>query len=348
MMIRTYMKKAAAAVSILLVGTMMVGCGSTGGTATTGSTTTDEATSTAQAGGEMVSVGIIQLTKHPALDAAYEGYKAGLAEAGFVEGENIKYDFNDAQGEKSNCQTIANKLVNNKSDMILAIGTDAALAAANATKDIPVLLTAVTDPVGIKLVTSMEEPGGNVTGTSDLNPCKDQIKLLTEILPEAKTVGMLYTSNEMNSKIQVDLATEAAKELGLKVEVATVSSTNEIKQVVNSLASKVDAIYIPTDNLLANAMVSVGNSAIEAGVPVFPGEENMTMKGGLATVGLNYFELGKQTGLQAAKILKGEATPATTPVEYAKVSDIITVNEKTAKALGITIPKEIMDKVKKD
>lgn len=339
------MKKTAATMAMLLVGTMLFGCGAAGG-GTTGSTGTEEATSSAQSNEGMLSVGIIQLTKHPALDAAYEGFKDGLTEAGFVEDKDIKYDFNDAQGEKSNCQTIANKLVNNKSDMVLAIGTDAALAAANATKDIPVLLTAVTDPVGIKLVESMEAPGGNVSGTSDLNPCKDQIKLLTEILPEAKTVGMLYTSNEMNSKVQVDLATEAAKELGLKVEVATVSSTNEIKQVVHGLASKVDAIYIPTDNLLANAMVSVGNAAVEAGVPVFPGEENMTMKGGLATVGLNYYELGKQTGAQAAKILKGEATPATTPVEYAKVSDIITINEKTAKALGIKIPKSVMDKVK--
>lgn len=340
------MKKISAAIAMLMIGTMFAGCGASGG-GTTASNAQTDSEGTTGASAKVVNIGIIKLLSHPALDAAQEGFVDGLNEAGYVIGENIAYDFNDAQGEKTNCQTIANKLVNNNSDLILAIGTDAALAAANATKDIPILLTAVTDPVEAKIVASMEAPGGNVSGTSDLNPFKEQMELLLEILPEAKTVGMLYSSNEMNSKVQVEAATKEAKSLGLQVEKATVSSTNEIKQVVQGLAKKVDVIYVPTDNLLAKAMVSVSNDAIEAGVPVMVAEENLVDNGGLATIGINYYELGKQTAAQAVKILKGEATPATLPIELANVSDVVKVNEKTAKALGIEIPKSVLDKIKK-
>lgn len=338
------MKKISVAMAMIMIGTAVIGCGSSNA-GTTASNASNEGTTETSA--KTVNVGVIKLLSHPALDAAQNGFVDGLKEAGYVEGENIKFDLNDAQGEKTNCQTIANKLVNNNSDLILAIGTDAALAAANSTKDIPILLTAVTDPVGAKIVASMEAPGGNVSGTSDLNPFKEQMELLLEILPEAKTVGMLYSSNEMNSKVQVDAATAEAKALGLNVEKATVSSTNEIKQVVQGLAKKVDVIYVPTDNLLAKAMVSVSNDAIEAGIPVIVGEENLVENGGLATIGINYYELGKQTAAQAVKILKGEATPDTLPIEIANVSDVVTINEKTAKALGIKFPQSVLDKIKK-
>lgn len=294
--------------------------------------------------GDHFKIGICQLVQHDALDASYNGFVDGLKEAGYIDGENITLDYQNAQGEQANCTTIANKLVTDNSDLILAIATPAAQACANATKDIPILITAVTDPAGSKIVASNEAPGGNVTGTSDLTPIKEQMDLLVQLVPSAKKIAILYNSSESNSKIQADIAKEAATALGLETQDATVSSTNEVQQVVQSLVGKVDAIYAPTDNMIASSMATVAMVANENNLPVICGEEGMVSEGGLATYGINYYELGKQTAAQAVKILKGEAKPADMPIEYLENVNL-TINKEVADKLGITIPKELEAKL---
>lgn len=325
------------AVSSMLIVTAVsvVGCGSKANTATSGE------------GNKVYKIGVSQLVEHVALDASYDGFIDGLKEAGYEEGKNITIDYQNAQGDQSNSNTIATKLVNDKVDLILAIATPAAQAVANATKDIPILVTAVTDPEVASLVASNDAPGGNVSGTSDLTPVKEQMKLLTQLIPDAETVGMLYSSSEINSKIQIDMATEAAKELGLTTINASVSNSNEIQQVVQSLVGKVDAIYAPTDNLIAAGMKTVSLVTEPNGIPVICGESGMVNSGGLATYGIDYYNLGKLTAAQAVKILEGTATTATMPIEYLSDNELsISINSKVADTLGITIPDELKDKVK--
>ncbi|MCR4789775.1 MAG: ABC transporter substrate-binding protein [Treponemataceae bacterium] len=284
-----------------------------------------------------IKIGVIQLVEHSALDANYKGFVDGLAEAGYVDGKNIKIDYQNAQGEQANCVTIADKLVNDRDDLIFAIATPAAQAVANLTQDIPILVSSVTDPESAKLVASNKEPGGNVTGTSDLTPCAAQMELLLKLVPDAKTVGMLYCSSEQNSFFQVKLAEEACDKLGLKYVEATVSNSNEIQQVTQNLCGKVDAIYSPTDNMIAAGMALVAQVANENKIPTICGEEGMVNQGGFATYGINYYELGKQTAKMAVEILEGKNKPAKMPIQYLDKCDL-KINEDTAKKLGITIP----------
>ncbi len=285
----------------------------------------------------VIKIGVIQLVEHSALDANYKGFVDGLAEAGYIDGENIKIDYNNAQGEQANCVTIAQKFVTGKSDLIFAIATPAAQAVANVTNKIPVVISAVTDPESAKLVKSNKMPGKNVTGTSDLTPCAAQMELVKKLCPEAKTVGMLYCSSEQNSYFQIKLAEEACEKIGLNYVEATVSNSNEIQQVVQSLCSKADVIYSPTDNMIAAGMPLVAKIAIENKIPTIVGEEGMCRIGGLATYGINYYELGKQTAAMAVKIIRGEGTPADMPIEYPANGNLV-INEEMAKALGMTIP----------
>ncbi len=290
-------------------------------------------------GDKKIKIGVIQFVEHSALDANYKGFVDGLAEAGYVDGKNIKIDYHNAQGEQVNCVTIAEKLINDRDDLIFAIATPAAQAVANLTKDIPILISSVTDPESAKLVQKNTAPGGNVTGTSDLTPCAAQIDLLKKIVPGAKTVGMLYCSSEQNSYFQIALAKAACDKLGLKYIDGTVSNANEIQQVVANLCGKVDAIYSPTDNMIAAGMSLVSQVANESKVPVICGEEGMVNAGGLATYGINYYELGKQTAKMAVEILRDGKKPAEMPIEYLQNCDL-TVNAETEKALGITVPRD--------
>lgn len=304
-------------------------------------TAEDTATETT---GEVFRIGVNQLVEHAALDASYRGFVDALAEAGYVDGENIKIDYQNAQGDQANVNTIATKLVNDSNDLILAIATPASQAVANATKDIPILFTAVTDPVEAGLVAEYNAPGGNVTGTSDLTPVKEQIELLTKLIPGVKKIAVLYSSSEVNSKIQADMAIEAAAAYGIEVIEATVSNTNEIQQVVESLVGKVEAIYAPTDNMIASAMPTVAMVANSNSIPVICGEGGMVEAGGLATYGIDYYELGRLTGKQAVKIIEGTDT-ATMPIEYLSAEECtLTFNEEVAKQLGITIPEDLIQK----
>lgn len=318
------------------------GCGSAAPASSAPAANASSAAASA-ADGKALKIGIVQLVEHDALDAAYKGFVDGLAEAGYEDGKNIAIDYQNAQGEQANCNTIAQKFVNDKDDLILSIATPAAQAVANATSEIPVLVTAVTDPADAKLVASNDAPGGNVSGTSDLNPIKEQMGLLKQLVPEVKTVGMLYCSSEANSKFQVDLAKAELESMGIASQDFTVSNSNEIQQVVESMAGKVDAIYAPTDNMIASGMATVSMVANPAKLPIIVAEPGMVENGGLATYGLSYYNLGKQTAAMAVKVLKGESKPGEMPIEYLQETELV-INQKTADEIGIAIPEELKAK----
>lgn len=278
-------------------------------------------------------IGVLQLTEHDALDAANKGFVSALKKSGL----KYKIDQQNAQNDQSACQTIATKLVNDGDDLILAIATPAAQAVAGATSDIPIVGTAITDFAASGLVKSNKKPGGNVTGTSDLTPVDDQFGLLVKLLPNAKTVGVLYCTAESNSDVQVKMALKAAKKRGLKAVRYSVSSSNEIQQVVESMVGKVDACYAPTDNTIAAGMSTVSMVANENKLPVICGEKGMVDNGGLATYGIDYTKLGYKAGQMAVKILKGK-NPGDMPIEYLSAKECtLSTNEKTAKAVGVDL-----------
>ena len=283
-----------------------------------------------------LAIGVIQLVEHNALDANYQGFVDGLKEAGYVDGENITIDYQNAQGEQANCTTIADKFVSDKKDMIFAIATPAAQAIAAKTETIPVLISSVTDPKSAGLVDSNEKPGHNITGTSDLTPCAAQIDLIKQIVPSAKKVGMLFCSAEDNSRFQINLAEAECKKIGLDYEEFTVSNQNEVMTVVQSMVGKVDAIYAPTDNMIAATMGVVSEVATSAKIPVICGEDGMVQSGGLATYGLNYYELGKQTAAMAVEIIKNGTKPGDMPIQYLTVCDF-SYNPETASLIGVDL-----------
>ncbi|OUQ59171.1 sugar ABC transporter substrate-binding protein [Tyzzerella sp. An114] len=337
---KKYLKSICSLVAMSAMVFSLAGCGSSSDTSETNSNETSENTENTDS--EMKKIGILQLVEHDALDNTREGFIAALAEEGFVEGENIEIDIQNAQNDQSNLKTMSQKFVNDGVDLIFAIATPAAQSAATETTEIPIIGSAITDYVEAGLVDSNEAPGGNVTGTSDKTPVKEQFDLLKEILPDVETVGILYNSSEVNSEIQAGYAKEAAEALGMKYEMGTVTSTNDISQVVQSIVGKVDAIYVPTDNTFASAMPLVASVTDTSKTPVICGENGMVSGGGLATLGIDYYKLGEQTGKMAAKILNGE-DPATMPVEFSDVQDIC-VNLDTAKTIGVTIPDSVMEK----
>ena len=288
-------------------------------------------------------VGIVQLVEHQALDATNEGFVKALADRGYTEGKNISYDRQNAQADQSNLQTITQRFISNKVDLIYAIATPAAQTVANSTQTIPIVGSAITDYEGARLVQSNDKPGGNVTGASDLNPIKEQVDLLLALVPNAKTVGVIYTSSEVNSEIQVKIMQEYAESKGLAVKVATISTVNDIQQAANSLVGDVDAFYIPTDNVIASAMANLVSITSPHKLPIICGEENMVKAGGTATYGINYFKLGEQAGNMAADILDGKSKPADMPIQFAK--DLTTIiNKKAVDELGITVSNDILSK----
>lgn len=291
---------------------------------------------------EAYSIGIIQLVEHVALDSAREGFIDALKDNGYVDGQNVTIDVQNAQGDQSNLSTISDRFVSNKADLILAIATPAVQAIAGKTTEIPILGTAVTDYVVAKLVDSNEAPGGNVSGTTDMNPVKEQIDLLVKLVPDAKTVGVLYNSSEDNSILQAKMAKDAIEALGLSYVEVTVTNTNEVQQATQSIVERCDAIYIPTDNTFASSMPVVHGVTSQSKTPVICGESGMVRSGGLATLGINYYDLGYQTGLMAIKILKGEAEPATMPIESASGFDFA-INGKVAEEIGLEIPDDLKE-----
>ena len=285
-----------------------------------------------------VKVGVIQIAAFDALDQSYEGFKEVLLAAGVLE-ENIEH--HNAGGDTSNATTIAQKLINDQVDLIYTIATGTSQAAASLTSDIPIVFCAVTDPKDAGLVEDYNLPGGNITGASDMNPIDQQLQLLKDLVPTASKIAILYNGSEDNSILQADLAETQAKELGLEVVRKTVSTSADIQSVVSSIVGTVDALYIPTDNLLAENMPAVAQVANPGKLPVITGEDGMVKSGGLATYGLNYTNLGKLAGQQALAILKGENTPDKMPVAYLPGEDCeLTINKTTAAEIGVDITGE--------
>lgn len=313
-------------VSMLVLTMMLCGCAS------------EETTKTKDL--SEVKIGAIQLAQHPALDKAYEGFKDTLVKAGIKE-EQI--DFQNASGDQSNCQTIAEKFVNDGDDLIYAIATDALQAATNKTTTTPIIGAAVTNFEGTGVVKSNEKPETNVTGASDMNPVKEQMDLLKKLVPNAKKIAIFYCSDEVNSIYQGEIAQKAAKEIGMDASIVTVSNdSSAISQVAQSLIGKYDAVYIPTDNLLASNMATVAQITNANHLPCIVGEQSMCENGGLATLSLDYYTVGTKAGEQALAILKGEAKPEETPISFIEGKDCkYFVNEKVAKQLGIEIPADL-------
>ena len=285
-----------------------------------------------QSAGKTFHVGVIQLVEHPALDAATKGFEEGLEDALGAAGYEVEFDYQNAQGEQANCATIATKFVNDKDDLIMANATPALQAVAAATGDIPIVGTSVTDFVSAGVVQSNEAPGTNVTGASDFAPIDEQIALLQKLVPEVKQVGILYCSSEANSKFQVDLAAEALDAAGIAHKEYTVADSNEIQSVVTNAISNCDCLYIPTDNTIADNMSIVKNAAWPEKLPIICGEENMCKNGGLATLSIDYYELGKAAGEQAFDILVNGKNPAEMPVVYGGITG--EYNPETVEAIG--------------
>jgi len=320
----------------------LTACG--GGSASTGSSAAGSSSTGAagsSAAGEEYTVGINQLVTHPALDSAREGFEEAFKEAGV----KVTFEEKNAQGDQSTVTSIASTFGSDADvDLVAAIATPAAQATASAVKDKPVVFMAVTDPKGAELVASEEAPGGNVTGVSDRNPVKEQLQLLKDLKPDADTVGIVWNSGEANSKVQVDQAKEAGKELGLTVKEATVTNSSEVQQGVQSLTG-VDGIYVPTDNAVVSALETVVSFGKENKVPVISADIDSVERGAVGTFGIDYKEHGKQAGEMAVKILRDGAKADSTPVGFADPASLqLVLNETAAKDYGVEIPKELRDR----
>ena len=287
---------------------------------------------------DVFRIGISQFITHQSLDATREGFVDELAKQGYVEGENIEIDFQNAQGEQRNLKTISQQLAES-SDVVLAIATPSAQSLANTTQTTTVIFSAVTAPVSAKLVESREHPGGNVTGTSDQSSdaISTQINLIKKVLPKAKSIGILYTQSEPNSVVQKDEAKRLLEEKGFTVVEKTILDSNNVKAAAESLMTEVDMVFVPTDNIISSTMETVKQVSIKHKVPVFGGSTEMVALGGLYNYGTNYEELGRQTARMLVRILKGEK-PENIAVELPEKLELHT-NQEMAAALGIDISK---------
>nr|WP_235867453.1 ABC transporter substrate-binding protein [Priestia abyssalis] len=278
-------------------------------------------------------VGVTQIVEHPSLDEAYKGFQAALKDKGL----DVEYDVQIAQGDMNNNQTIAQNFVGDGVDLIFANSTPSALGALNATKDIPIVFTSVTDPIGAGLVKSFEEPGANITGTTDTHPeaIPNTIKFIDKY-EEGTKIGMIFNSGEQNSVAQIDMVKEAVKGTDLKVVEAPVSTSAEVKQAAESLIGNADVIYIITDNTVVSALESVIKVASDEDIPLYVGELDSVKRGGFAAYGFNYYDIGYQTGEMAASILTGDKKSADIPVQYPDKLKLL-INKKAAEDMGVKL-----------
>ena len=284
--------------------------------------------------GTKYKVGICQLVQHPALDQATQGFIDALkAELG----EDVSIDLQNASGEATVCNTIVNKFVSQKVDLIMANATPALQAAYNATDSIPILGTSITE-YGVALETTLTNGivGGNISGTSDLAPLDKQADMILEFMPNVKTVGIVYCSGEANSRYQVEEMTKFLSAKGVTVKAFPFSNSNDIASVVNAACAASEALYIPTDNTAASCANIIGDIVTEKKIPVFTGEENPAKVCGVASLTISYYDLGFATGKMAAKILKGEADVSTMPIEYAPATP--KYNKEMCDLLGLAVP----------
>jgi len=316
--------------SFIMVVSLFTGCGKE--TQPTNASVKEDSSNAAP-----LKIGITQIVEHPSLDSIREGILKGLADNGFEDGKDIIVDYQNAQGVRSIATTIAQKFVDDDVNMVIAITTPSAQAAFQATeqanKNIPVVFSAVTDPVSAGLVKAFDQPGENITGTSDMVPIEKQIDLIKEMVPAVKAIGIVYNLGEVNAEVQLEAAKQAAKEKGIKIEEAGVTSSSEVSLGTASLIDKVDALFILNDNMIVSALDSVLKVAEEAKIPLFASDDNSVKRGAVATYGIDQFMIGVQTGEMASKILKGES-PKNIPVEGIKEVNL-TVNEEAKKNFGL-------------
>lgn len=296
---------------------------------------------------KVFKIGVIQYAPHPSLDNCYKGFKAGLEEAGLKEGINYTIDFQNAQGDNSSGDLIAKNMVSKKYDMIMAIATPAAMSAYSAAKDtdIPVVFTAVSDPLSAGLVKSIASPGNNCTGSSDVLPLEQQVKLIRAFLPNAKKIGILYTTSEPNSVSQLKQIKELAPKYNFEIVDVGVTNASEVAAGAQTLVAKgVDCINNFTDNNVVNNLALLLQAANSKNIPVFGSEEEQVKNGCLASMGIDYVALGKETGKMAAKILKGETKASSTPV-YQTQQGTPSYNKDVMDKLTLKLPSEYTNAV---
>ncbi|WP_056978669.1 tryptophan ABC transporter substrate-binding protein [Lentilactobacillus senioris] len=291
------------------------------------------------------TVGILQLMSHPALDAIHKGIVAGLKDGGYTEGKNLKIDFQNAENDQSNLKTMSTKFENEDTDISIGIATPAAQALANTITNRPVILGDVTDPKGAGLVQNNKRPGGHITGVSDRAPLKQQLGLIKQLMPKLKTLGIIYTSSDDSAVAQYKQFVQMCQKEHIQYKAYSITNSNDLNQVAQKAAGSVDAIYVPTDNTIAGAMSTLSAAADQQGIPVFPAVDTMVKNGGLATYSVDQYQTGVAIGKMTAKILKGKANPATTPIQFVDTGKLI-INEKQAKKLGINIPANLIQEAK--
>jgi putative ABC transport system substrate-binding protein len=294
---------------------------------------------------DTVTVAITAIVEHPALDAARKGVLDALTAAGYKEGQNLKFVFQSAQGNPATAAQIARQFAGDNPNVIVPISTPSAQAVVSATHDIPVVFTAVTDPVGAQLVKSLDKPGGNVTGLSDMSPVGEHVALIKEILPNVKKIGYLYNAGEANSvSLLAVLKSEAAK-AGVTIVESAATKSADVQGAARALVGRVDAIYIPTDNTIISALEGAVAVAEEAKLPLFTADTDSVSRGSIAALGFNYYDVGKQTGDIVVRVLKGE-NPGDIPVKIASGSDLV-VNKASAAKMGVTIPDSVLKRASK-
>lgn len=318
--------------SVMMAGMMMAtmaGC----------SNGTEQKSSSADSAGKL-QIGVVQIMEHTSLDTIRESFLAEMESLGYGE-DKVEFDIQNAQGEQTNLSSICKKFVGDNVDMIVAIATPTAQAAAASTSDIPIVFSAVTDPVEAKLVADPEHPDKNLTGTSDAIPVDEVMQLCQKLTPDVKKIGFMYTTSEINSQVTAEKAIQEAEKMGYETQLMTISEVSELQQAAQSLAQNVDAIYVPIDNTIAQAMKVLAQVGLDYKIPIYTGADSMVQDGGFATVGIEYDKLGQQTAKMAKSILEG------TPVSEVPVETLdefgTFINKSTAEAIGVEIPAEIAD-----
>lgn len=292
-----------------------------------------------------VTVAVTAIVEHPALDAARKGVLDALTAAGYKEGENLKFVFESAQGNPATAAQIARQFAGDEPNVIVPISTPSAQAVVSSTRDIPVVFTAVSDPLGAQLVKNMDKPVGNVTGLSDMSPVGEHIALIKEILPNVKTIGYLYNSGEANSVSLLAALKAEAEKAGITVVESAATKSAEVQGAARALVGRADAIYIPTDNTIISALEGAVAVAEESKLPLFTADTDSVSRGSIAALGFNYYDVGKQTGEIVVRVLKGE-NPGDIAVKTAAGSDLV-INKAAAAKMGVTLPESVVSRANK-
>lgn len=286
------------------------------------------------------AVAVTQIVEHPALDACRQGIRDELAEAGWIEGDTLQWSYENAQGNSTTAVQIARKFIGDSPDVIVAISTPSAQSVAVATTEIPIVFSAVTDPVAAKLVADLDRPGGNITGVSDLVPIAKHLALIKGLVPEHRRIGVLYNPGEVNSVAIIHQLAEAAETMNIEIVEAVAPRSADVLAAGRSLVGRVDAIYVPTDNTVVSAFEAVVKVGIDAGIPVFAADTDSVERGAVAALGFNYYDVGRQTGAIVRDILDG-ADPATIPVRFIDKMQLH-LNLASAERMGVEIPDEMI------